>query len=73
MLYPILKVQDDLYIAIDESRMAECIYIGRVSEASVGETSSYLAKIVFRKMTQFVDHYEYLFSIDEELHFVSTS
>ncbi|KQS37702.1 hypothetical protein ASG02_12050 [Exiguobacterium sp. Leaf196] len=63
---PYLKMQDDLYMPIDESRMAEWHLYRPSEEASVGETSSYLAKIVSEKMTQFVDHYEYLFSIDEK-------
>lgn len=32
-------------------------------KVSIGETNSYLAKVVEEKMTHFADHYDYLFSI----------
>ncbi len=32
-------------------------------KVSIGETNSYLAKVVEEKMTHFTDHYDYLFSI----------
>ncbi|MBY0099450.1 DNA phosphorothioation-dependent restriction protein DptH [Mesobacillus maritimus] len=62
----LISYEGKLFKPTTDSRLPEWHAFLPSEEVTVGETNTYLAKVVEEKLDQFCDHYDYLFSLDSK-------